>query len=75
MKKSEWKSTALILFIILCLVVGGGQYDNIKEAIPENTSDIIPSGESVSDSIDKVQHLWAQSMYFTTDLGEYHEEK
>lgn len=23
----------------------------------------------------KVQHLWAQSTYFTTDLGEYHEEK
>ena len=53
MKKSEWKSTAIILFIILCLAAVGGEYDNIKEAIPENTSDIIPSGEQVSDSIDQ----------------------
>lgn len=53
MKKSEWKSTAIILFIILCLAVVGGEYDTIKEAIPENTSDIIPSGEQVSDSIDQ----------------------
>lgn len=69
MKKSEWKSAAIILFIILALIAVGGQYDDIKETVPVNASDILPSSDQVSDRIDQGRTDLADIIQGDSDEG------